>query len=137
MGLFSVFTPSLVAINAVTLYSWEYCVSLWFEWKILTKYPPKWPLVRPITSDTHGCYSLIRPHQDSLFLNAILRAGFPDRKVRYVRCLPLVIPINLITPFQPNLCVSAQGAQLPRWDNCSIWSFDFRSLRLLQLYKHQ
>lgn len=25
--------------------SWEYCVSLWFEWKIATGYPFKWPLV--------------------------------------------------------------------------------------------
>jgi len=50
------FTSDPVAIDAAALYSWEYCISLWFEWSILTEYPFKWPLVRPTTSDIYRCY---------------------------------------------------------------------------------
>lgn len=45
------FTLGLVAINTGIKYSWEYCVSFWFDWRIVTReYPFKWPLVRSTTS---------------------------------------------------------------------------------------
>ena len=38
-------------INAGMPSSWEYCVSLWFELRIMAgEYPLKWPLVRSATS---------------------------------------------------------------------------------------
>jgi len=132
MGLFSIFTPSPVAINATTQYSWEYCVSLWFEWKILTEYPFKWPLVRPTTFYTDGCYYLIRPRQDSLFPNAILRAGFLDRKVRYFRCVPL--PCQSTSSFHSSLIfmyprkeLNCQGGTTVQYGHSTPVTYDHSS----------
>ena len=54
-GSVLVFTLSLAVINAGVQYSWEYCVSLWFDWMIVTRqYRLGWPLVRPTISAIPG-----------------------------------------------------------------------------------
>ncbi|KAF9646261.1 hypothetical protein BDM02DRAFT_265998 [Thelephora ganbajun] len=60
MGLLLMLPLSLIAINAGIPCSWDYCVSLWFEWKILTKeYPFKWPLIPYFLTRYFGLASLI------------------------------------------------------------------------------
>jgi len=48
IGMCWVFALNPVVINTGGQPSWEYCISLWFEGRVLTrKYPLTWPLVRP------------------------------------------------------------------------------------------